>query len=148
MAIFMANSLAHTNARPKGLVLQSSSYRLQNGYSVTLSVTHRTDDFVAIADTPVDTFRFNHSIVSTVTRFDTGGMCTVNVAATSLGNTKCTVDTSDPKTASNGNLAIITEVPPTANLVDVWAWTATPTTVYYDSLYAAGASKISIQTIP
>ena len=148
MAIFMANSLAHTNARPKGLVLQSSSYRLKNGYSVTLSVTHRTDDFVAIADTPVDTFRFNHSVVSTVTRFDTGGMCTVNVAATSLGNTKCTVDTSDPKTASNGNLAIITEVPPTANLVDVWAWTATPTTVYYDSLYAAGASKISIQTIP
>ena len=148
MAIFMANALAHTNARPKGLVLQSSSYRLQGGYHVTLSVTHRTDGFVAIANTPVDTFRFNHSIVSTVTRFDTGGMCTVNVSATSLGNTKCTVDTSDPKTAANGNLAIITEVPPTANLFDVWAWTATPTTVYYDSLHAAGASKISIQTIP
>ena len=92
MATFMARSLAHTSARPKGLVLQSSSYRLQTGYAITLSVTHRAEDFSAIAGTSVDTFRFNYSIVSTVVRFDgsgnvlVNGTCTTAISATSVGN--------------------------------------------------------------
>jgi len=152
MAIFMANALAHTNARPKGLVLQSSSYRLKTGYAVTLSVTHRAEDFSAIAGTSVDTFRFNYSIVSTVVRFDgsgnvnVNGTCTASITATTVGNIKCKVDAADPKTDANGNLAVFSEIPPTVNKVDVWAWTAADNTVYDNDDHAAAASKVTIET--
>ena len=119
MATFMTNALAHTNARPKGLVIQSSSYRLQNGNSVTLSVTNRTNDFQPIANTYVDTFAFNHSIVSTIVRFNTATSnhtCTANILVTLVSATKCTVDTLDPKTNASGNLAEFLHVPPNANL--------------------------------
>ena len=154
MATFMARALAHTNARPKGLVLQPSSYRLQTGYAVTLSVTHRADDFSAIAGSSVDTFRFNYSLVSTVVRFDqssnvlVAGMCTTAISATTVGNIKCSVDTADPKTDANGNLAVFSEIPPTVNKVDVWAWTATPTTAYDNDVHAAAASQITVETYP
>ena len=154
MAIFMANALAHTNARPKGLVLQSSSYRLKTGYSVTLSVSHRAEDFSAIAGTSVDTFRFNYSIVSTVVRFDGSGnvnvnaTCTTAITATTVGNIKCKVDAADPKTDANGNLAVFSEIPPTVNKVDVWAWTAADNTVYDNAIHAALVSKITVETYP
>ncbi len=152
MATFMAGSLAHTSARPKGLVIQSSSYRLTTGYSVTISVTHRAEDFSAIAGTSVDTFRFNYSIVSTVVRFDgsgnvvVNGTCTTAITATSVGNIKCKVDAADPTTDANGNLAVFTEIPPTVNKVDIWAWTAADNTVYDNDIHAALLSKITIET--
>jgi len=148
MATFMAGALAHTNTRPEGLILQPSSYRLQNGFSVSMSVTHRTDGFLPIVGSVVDTFRFNHSIVSTVTRFDSIGNCTSSISASQVGNTKCTVDTSDPVTDSDGNLVVFTEVPPTANKVDLWAWTASTVTVYDNDLNAAEASKVTVETYP
>jgi len=152
MATFMAKSLAHTNARPKGLVLQPSSYRLQTGSLVFMSVTNRNDDFSVVVGTPVDTFRFNHSTLSTVIRFDASsnvlvaGTCTSYISAGTVGNTKCTVDTADPKTDSKGNLAIFSEVPPTVNQFDMWAWTADPTTVYDNDIHATGASKVTVET--
>jgi len=152
MATFMTNALAHTSARPKGLVLQSSSYRLQNGNSVTLSVTHRTDDFQPIANTYVDTFAFNHSIVATIVRFNTATSnhtCTVNIFVTLVSSTKCTVDTSDPKTDASGNLAEFLHVPPSANKVDFWAWTSSgANTVYNNNVHGSGASKITVETHP
>jgi hypothetical protein len=148
MATFVAGALAHTNARPKGLVLQVSGTRVQNGTSVSYSVTHRTDGFAPITGSSVDTFKFNHTTVSTVVRFDTVGMCTADVlTVSSVSNTtKCTVDAADPKTDSSGNLAIFLEVPPSTNKVDVWAWTSTPTTVYDNDIHAAAASKITVET--
>ena len=152
MAKFMANALSHTNARPKGLLLQASSYWMQTGSTVKLSVTHRADDFSAIAGSSVDTFRFNYSTVSTVVRFDqsantlVAGTCTTWITATTVGNIKCTVDTADPKTDANGNLAVFEEIPPTVNKVDVWAWTSTPTTVYDNDVHASAASKVTVET--
>jgi hypothetical protein len=152
MARFMANALAHTNARPKGLLLQASSYWMQTGSTVKLSVTHRADDFSAITGSSVDTFRFNYSTVSTVIRFDQSsntlivGTCTTYITATTVGNVKCTVDTADPKTDANGNLAVFQEIPPTVNKVDVWAWTATPTATYDNDVNATAASKVTVET--
>jgi hypothetical protein len=154
MATFMARALAHTNARPKGLILQPSSYRLKTGYAVTLSATHRADDFSAIAGSSVDTFRFNHSLLSTVVRFDqssnvlVNGACTTAISASTVGNIKCKVDAADPKTDANGNLAVFSEIPPTVNKVDVWAWTAADNTVYDNNTHAAAASKITVETYP
>jgi len=148
MAAFVAGALAHTNARPKGLVLQASAARVKNGTAVNYSVTHRTDGFAPIAGSYIDTFKFNHTTVSTVVRFDTVGMCTANVlTVSSVSNaTKCTVDAADPKTDASGNLATFLEVPPNTNKVDVWAWTSTPTTAYDNDIHAAAASKVTIET--
>lgn len=146
MATFVAQALAHTNARPAGFVLQASGSRVQNGTAVTFSVTNRTTDFQPLAGSYVDTFRFNHSSISSVTRFDAAGNCTTNIVVTLVGSTKCTLDGSDPRTDSNGNLATFLEVPPNINFMDVWAWTGEPTTVYDNDVHGAAASKVTIET--
>ena len=146
MATFMANALAHTNARPAGLVLQASGYRVLNGTAVTMSVTHRTAGLDPVAGSYVDTFVHHHTTVTTATRFDTNGQCTVYIIVTLLSSTRCSVDAADPRTDASGNLATFIVVPPTTNFVDVWAWTTTPTTVYDNDIHAAAASKITVET--
>jgi len=146
MATFMSNALAHTNARPAGLVLQSSGSRVQNGTYVTFSVTNRTTGFAAIPGSYVDTFQFNYSTLSTVTRFDTGGQCTSHIIPTSLSNTLCTLDPSDPKTDIYGNLATFLIVPPNINKMDVWAWSTTPSSIYDNDVYGSSASKTTVET--
>jgi len=146
MATLVANSLAHTNVRPASLVLQASAYSVENGTAVEFSVTHRTSGFGPIVGSHVDSFKFDHSISATVTRFDSAGGCTSNILATSVGSARCTVDSSDPKTDSDGNLAIFSEVPPYTNNLDVWAWTTAPTSVYDNDIHATTASKITINS--
>ena len=146
MAIFMASALAHTNARPAGLVVQASGYRVQNGTAVTISVTHRTDSFLSVSGSHVDTFLHHYTTVSGATRFDSNGQCTAYIVGTSLSSTKCSVDAADPTTDADGNLATFLVVPQNINFADVWAWTATPTTVYDNDVHATGAGKITIET--
>ena len=146
MATFMTNALAHTNARPAGLVMQASTYFVGGSPVVYFSVTHRTADFSPIADSQVDTFKYTHPAVTTLTRFDVYGNCTTNIIVTVIGNNKCILDASDPKTDASGNLAIFFMAMPTVARQDIWAWTATPTTAYDNDIHAAGASKITVQT--
>jgi len=146
MATFMTNALAHTNARPAGLVMQASTYFVGGSPVVYFSVTHRTADFSPIADSQVDTFKYTHPAVSTLTRFDVYGNCTTNIIVTVIGNNKCILDASDPKTDASGNLAVFFMAMPTVARQDIWAWTATPTTAYDNDIHAAGASKITVQT--
>ena len=146
MATFMTNALTHTNARPAGLVLQASGYRVPNNTSVTMSVTHRTADLDPIVGSYVDTFMHHHTTVTTATRFDTNGQCTTYIIITALSSTKCSVDAADPKTDASGNLATFTMIPFIFNFADVWAWTTAPTTVYDNDIHAAAASKVTVQT--
>ena len=146
MATFMANALAHTNARPVGLVIQASGYRVQNGTSVTMSVTHRSDELLPVSGSYVDTFLHHYTTVSGATRFDSNGQCTTYIVGTSVGSTKCTVYAADPTTDADGNMATFIVVPLNINFADVWAWTATPTTVYDNDVNATGPSKVTIET--
>jgi hypothetical protein len=145
MAIMMANALSHTNARPAGLVLQASTYRVSGTPTITLSATHRTAAFLPISGTPVDTFRFTHVITTTPTRFTATGLCSGTEAST-VGGTKCTVDVSDPTTNASGNLPDFSAYLPAYSKVDFWAWTAGVSTAYDNDLHATGASKITIET--
>lgn len=147
MATFMVNALAHTNARPKGLTLTPSTYRVQGTPLVYFSVTNRTDEFAPIADSVVDTFKFQHTVTAGVVRFDSSGFCSGIVVSTA-GNVRCTVDVADPKTDANGNLATFWEVMPSANKVDVWAWTANPTTIYDNDIHETGSSMVTVETYP
>ena len=144
MATFMTNALAHTNARPKGFVLQASGYRVSGTPTVTFSVSNRDDAFQPVANSSVDAFKFNHSVVTTTVRFDTNGNCSSTTALT-ISSVKCTVDTSDPKTDSKGNLSF-TDVPMAVNKIDYWAWTASGPTIYDNDIHATGASKITVET--
>ena len=143
MAIMMTNALAHTNARPSGINLQADSYRKGGSPTLAFSVTHRTSGFLPVAGTPVDTFKYDHSILSTVVQFDTTGACSSTVV-TSVGSTKCTVDAADPVTDVSGNLALFYEYMPSILLVDLWAWTAPISTTYDNDVHAADASKITV----
>jgi hypothetical protein len=145
MATFMTRALAHTNARPAGFGFQASTYTTSGTPTVYFSVTNRSADFAPIVGTPVDTFKFVHSTDTTVVAFTSAGICS-SAAATSVGNTRCSVDASDPITDSDGNLALFSEIMPVVNIVDYWAWTATPTTPYDNDVYASIAKKISVQT--
>ena len=145
MATFITNALAHTNARPVGLVLQPDTYRAAGSPIVYFSVTHRDVDFSPIVGTRVDTFKFQRSVVTGIVSFDSLGWCSSTVA-TQVGNLKCNIDSSDPLVDANGNLATFFEVMPTVNIVDVWAWTADLNTLYNDDLHATGASKVTVET--
>ena len=145
MAIFMTNALAHTSARPVGLVLQPSTYRAQGSPTVYVSVTHRDADFSPVVGTRVDTFRFNHTIVTTTVRFDSNGFCS-STEVTQISNLKCMIDASDPLTDANGNLATFWEIAPSVNKVDLWAWTGSLNAVYDNDIHGPAASKVTVET--
>ena len=147
----------HTNARPKGVNIQAASTsnnRVQGTPTLGFLVSHRDDAFQPIASTRIDTFKFTHTALTTVSRFDTSGRChialapTTNTVATSVGGNKCTIDSNDPITDHLGNLAVINEVMPATAKQDLWAWTASVGTYYDNDVHATGASKITIETYP
>lgn len=144
MATFMTNSLAHTNARPKGLVLQASGYRVAGTPTLEFSVSNRDDSFAPIASSRIDVFKFNYSIVSTTVRFDTQGNCS-STSSVSISSVRCSADIGDPTTDVNGNMAFV-DVPQAVNQTDYWAWTALGTTVYDNDIHATAASKITVET--
>jgi len=145
MAIFMSNALAHTNARPVGIVLQASAYRVPGSPPVHFSVTHRDSNFNPISGSQIDTFKYTISGVVTNARFDANGFCK-DTLVTSIGNVKCVLDAADPKTDVNGNLATFFETIPTLSTQEVYAWTSTPTTAYDNDIHATGASMVSVVT--
>ncbi len=145
MAIMMTNALGQTNARPAGLSIQDDLIRSTQTQRM-ISVTHRTADFQPVVGTIVDTFRFTHSPVTTTIRFTTTGACS-STDPTAVGSVECKVDSADPITDSNGNLAIFAESLPTYSLVDFWAWTAATGTTYDNDLHAASAATVTLETI-
>ncbi len=147
MAKFMSESLNHTNARPKGLVLQASQYTGDNDYTVSLSTTYRTDGFLPNAGALVDTFKYQQ-VTSTTTGssdFSSDGTC-AQVVVTSVSVTRCYIDATDLATDTNGNLTTFNENIPTDTTWDFWAWTASSTTTYDDDLHGTSASKITIDS--
>ena len=121
MATFMTNALAHTNARPAGLVMQASTYRVSGSPAVDVAVTYRTAGFAPIPSTLIDTFKFIHNVSATITDFNTDGTCTSYVTVVTSGS-KCQVSSSDESTDANGNYSF--QVGLGANSVtSLWAWT-------------------------
>ena len=144
MATFMTNALAHTNARPAGLVMQASTYRVSGVPAVDVAVTYRTDGFAPIPSTLIDTFKFIYNVSASITSFNTDGTCTGYVTVVSSGS-KCQVSASDESTDVNGNYSF--QVGLGANSITyLWAWTAATGTNYDNDIHASGASKITIET--
>ncbi len=144
MATFMANALKHTNARPAGLLMQASTYRVSGSPAVDVAITYRTDAFAPIPSVLVDTFKFVYNVDATITSFSTTGACTGYVTVVTDGS-RCQVSASDQSLDANGNHSF--QVGLGANsITNLWAWTAATGTNYDNDIHAAGASKITIET--
>ena len=142
MAQMMARALDHTNARPAGLSLQSSKY-LSAASTVTISVTHRTDAFLPISGTLIDTFRYSHNSTLGYSRFSADGSC-AQVQITEASGTLCVVDAADRVTDTNGNASTFVSGVSARSIWDYYAWTAAVGTTYDNDIHASGLSKITI----
>jgi|TARA_B100000315_G_scaffold65764_1_gene59679 hypothetical protein len=142
MAQMMARALDHTNARPTGLNIQGSAYSGTGSLEVTVSVTHRTADFLPVAGSLVDSFKYQHTTTAGYSRFSADGSCAQTVA-TIVGVNGCYIDATDRATDSNGNIATFVEVV-TAATWDIYAWTAATGTFYDNDLHGGDVGKITV----
>ena len=142
MAQMMARALDHTNARPAGLNLQGSAYSGTSSIEVTVSVTHRTADFLPVTGSLVDSFKYQHTTTVGYSRFSLDGSCAQTVATVVAVNS-CYIDATDRATDSNGNIATFVEVV-TASTWDIYAWTAATGTFYDNDLHGGDVGKITV----
>ncbi len=153
MATFLTEALAHTNARPKGVSLQSSAWdatgetavTTQGSQTPTLSASYRDDDFGFAAGTPIDVFYWQNSTAEGNTDFLATGLCnTTYTVAASNSVTECYVDAGDLDTDAYGNTVPTVAAYTAGKTTDYWAWTAADATSYDNDLHAADASKITL----
>ena len=108
MATWITNALAHTNARPEGLWVQTVDTSSTPGFgdmNNDLHITHRDASHAPIAGTLVDVFADKTAASSDP--FSSAGAC-VKAYTIELGNTgtECAVDLGDTSTNAIGNLAV------------------------------------------
>jgi hypothetical protein len=146
MATWVANALAHTNARPTGLWMQSSTDA--DGFAnnaPTLSISHRDSSHAVITGTIVDVFEWQNSTTTGNTSpWTSTGACNANVGITGNSLTVCKVELGDPTTNTSGNVAAITEAVTDGKTRSYYAWTAATNTVYDNDLHGSGDSYATV----
>ena len=142
MADFMGAAINHSNIRPEGLHMQSTSYAANGTQSNSLHVSYRDASHLPIVGSPVDVFRWANSTTEGNAAFLANGNCDDSVA-TGASLTKCYIDVSEPKTDTSGNMI------PTANATapvatiypgtdSYYAWTSAAATTYDNDLHGSG----------
>ena len=117
MAVFITRMLAHTNARPAGLTVQTATPEVFKDSDVRVTISLRDSDHQPFADRDVDIF-----VASDPSKaFDDQGRCTEHVSPV-VGHGPCIVDDSDAGTGPSGNVAIDVEVGAVDGL-RIWIWT-------------------------
>ena len=115
MALFITRALAHTNARPAGITVQTGATTVTAEEASELVISVRSKHHRPIADAPVDLFY----ATSRREAFEDDGECSDDVEA-ELGGRPCVIDLSDETTDRDGNLAydlIVFED------IVLWVWT-------------------------
>ena len=156
MATWLTNGLDHTNARPAGLTMQSSTTSGYGALSPTLVVSHRTSDFKPSAGVVVDVFEWTNTTVEGNGQFSaTTNLCGSTTAATGNSLTKCVIDVGDSVTNASGNLATITEAVGASTTNSYIAWTGATAEKYLNGTtsgaavdVAAGAAMVNLVMTP
>lgn len=126
MAAFITRALAHTNARPAGVSIQSNKTETDNSGDgeFTLQISVRDDMHMPEVDTVVDHF----SASSADAAFDDDGLCKNlgNIVDPAENSVRCEIDAGDEATDSDGNIEF--DLDDTAgycpgNIKWIWAWT-------------------------
>ena len=128
MAVFISRMLAHTHARPAGLIIQATEPALSGDSDVTVSISYRHDDHQPRSGQPVDVFFSTNPDEA----FDDSGRCTGHVSTASRLGRICVVDHSDPRTSPAGFLRVDLDIADDAGALRVWAWAGHPGSVYFD----------------
>ena len=115
MALFITRMLAHTNARPAGITVQTGVTTVIAEETADLVISVRDDDYRSAEDASVDLF---HAL-SRKEAFESGGECSDDVTA-EFGDDPCIIDVADETTDGDGNL--LYELAVDEGLV-LWAWT-------------------------
>ena len=115
MALFITRALAHTNARPAGLTLQSGATTVTSDETIDLVISLRDRTHRPVPDGLVDLFY----APSRKLAFKSDGGCTSS-AQPDTGDEACVIDLDDETTDEDGNL--VYELIANEDLV-VWAWT-------------------------
>lgn len=126
MAAFITRALAHTNARPAGVSIQSDEMSIDENGAFELQVSVRNDDRSPAADAVIDLF----SASSADAAFDDDGLCVDVVdGATDPAeqSERCEIDAGDVATDSDGNYTARVDVSSgdycSGNTKWIWAWT-------------------------
>ena len=143
MAQMMARALDHSNARPVGLHIQATKYISAAVGQLSLSVSHRTSDFLPIVGSPVDTFRYKANTTLGYSDFSSDGSC-AQTEVTAISLTKCYIDGTEQVTDAEGNITTFSSAVVSGTTWDYYAWTAAAGTTYDNDVHGAGNSKITI----
>ena len=119
MALFITRSLAHTNARPAGLTLQSATRTVTAGQEAPFAISVRDSHHRPVLDESVDLFFAS----SRKEAFDEEGECSDRVM-TDLGDVPCVIDVNDETTDPDGNVVYEFFVDAGTDEDQImWAWT-------------------------
>ncbi len=149
MATFMTNAMAHSNARPAGLVLQATHNAVVGAAtdSHELHVSHRAAaGSTGTEGTLVDMIAFTATTTADVVAFGAANTCSSAVNAYG-GSTACKIDVSDNATNATGNfevgLATTAVGVAEAASVQYWAWTAATGTTYVNGTTTASTTTVT-----
>lgn len=115
MALAITRMLAHTNARPAGITIQTDGVVVDA--EVVISIRDRWHR--PVPDELVDVFEWTVPATRRVDPFDAQGRCEDDHVRASFGNDPCVIDQSDDTTDADGNLEYDVFVDDDLTL---WAW--------------------------
>ena len=116
MALFITRMLAHTNARPAGVTMQTAETALTAGDAVDLVISVRDRNHDPEGDVSIDLFH----ATSRNEAFNRNGKCDEDEVISPFGGSPCDVDPADETTNGDGNLVVDLDVDD--DLV-LWVWT-------------------------
>ena len=118
MALFITRALAHTNARPAGLSLQTGSRTVTAGSEAQFGISVRNSRHQPVSDTAVDLFY----ATSRKEAFDDDGLCS-DAVRIELGDLPCEIDVNDDTTDPDGNAVYELFIDPDLDEdLILWAW--------------------------
>ena len=139
MALFVTRTLAHTNARPIGVSMQSGAPDLiSSGDTLEIQVSVRDTRY-----RPRDGWRldvFSTPAKDPYASFGPDGGCLESVEIV-FGTRVCRIDTADQRLDESGNLTIVLE--PTDDML-VWAWTGSTDDEFAVNSSLSGSFRVEV----
>jgi len=124
MASMLMGVLNHSNARPAGITIQSTTVNTSVG-TVSVLISVRNADGSAQANTSVDEFYQLHNDAAGVAAQSpwTAILNTCSANVTGTGGSKCIIDANDKVTAANGNVLGTNQTSAAFTTANWWVWT-------------------------
>ena len=140
MAAFITRMLAHTNARPSGVSVQTPKEDVFANSDALLLVSVRDPNHQPFFEASVDIF----TAADPTKAFDKDGRCTEKALA-AAGALACVMDNSDPETDAAGNASVPVEVGDDDS-VRIWAWRGEDGAAFDENTSEAATVDIEIRS--